>query len=96
MTASEMCDKLEELSCDLNILLGTTTAVMSAMDDGSLSPEKSGYAMLGILRDIEGAISYTDYLVDKTLKSKPRSAEAPGSTRSRCANTRSASAEKFC
>lgn len=68
MKLSEMQSQLENLQNDLSIISETTTAIESSLDEGILTAGQLGWALIGVIRNIEKAVDDSGKLVEALIK----------------------------
>lgn len=68
MKLSEMQSQLENLQNDLSIISETTTAIETSLDEGVLTSGQLGWALIGVIRNIEKAVDDSGKLVEAMIK----------------------------
>lgn len=68
MKITEMQDHLEDLQNNLSIVSETANAIEASLSEGVLTVDNVRWALIGVIRDINKAVSDSEKLVDAVIK----------------------------
>lgn len=68
MKITEMQDHLEDLQNNLSIVSETANAIEASLSEGILTVDNVRWALIGVIRDINKAVSDSEKLVDAVIK----------------------------
>lgn len=70
MKIYEMQERLEELQGELSIISETANAIESSLNEGILRADQIGWALIGIIRNIDKSIKDVEMLIDGSLEAR--------------------------
>lgn len=70
MKIAEMQDRLEELQNELLIILETATLIETSLSVGSLTSSQVGWALIGVIRNIDKSVKDVESLVEEVLEKR--------------------------
>lgn len=68
MKITEVQDHLEDLQNNLSIVSETANAIEASLSEGILTVDNVRWALIGVIRDINKAVSDSEKLVDAMIK----------------------------
>lgn len=67
MKITELENRLEDLGNDLQIILETVDVIEISLSSGVLKEHKAGWALTGVIKNVDNAIKEVETLVNETI-----------------------------